>query len=505
VTHDATPVFILSFRQRDELAAMAARAGWRPIAARRDEGLVGRVGASGAQVVVIDARGAVAEGLAAVRAVSEARDAGSRSVVILVSRGDAGVLGDAYTAGATHFLVSPMREVEFVQTLRFAERTATRSAGGEPVREARWVAPLGWRYDHARRSLQVTPELATLLGIAAQGHAGAALATLPSDSRAALWLALRRVSGGEHATAFATDVEGIGRVVAHVQRDPRTGRVHGLVEPLGTISDTDVAVRDLFSRRSRSIAALADELPDALRRGDVDVLFQPQVEIATGRIVGVEALARWNHPRLGEVGAEALLAAAAHRGTGAEVSAHLQARALAAAAAWPPALASLRLSMNVTAADVAGHDFVVAALARIDASGVPRARVTIEVTESGLIERLEDAARALGALREAGCRIAIDDFGTGYSSLAYLNALPIDYLKLDKALTVGIGGSARDRVVVRGVIDMAHTLGMEVIAEGVETAEQRDLLEAEGCGLYQGYLCAPPLDAAALARLVQAT
>ena len=124
------------------------------------------------------------------------------------------------------------------------------------------------------------------------------------------------------------------------------------------------------------------------------------------------------------------------------------------------------------------------------------------MTESGLIEDLAAAADLLAELRGGGLRVAIDDFGTGYSSLAYLKALPLDYLKIDKRLVQDIGGSTRDRIVVRSVIDMARSLGLGVIAEGVETEEQLSLLAQEGCTLYQGFLCAPPLDTDALLALV---
>ena len=126
------------------------------------------------------------------------------------------------------------------------------------------------------------------------------------------------------------------------------------------------------------------------------------------------------------------------------------------------------------------------------------------MTESGLIEDLAAAAGLLAELRGGGLRVAIDDFGTGYSSLAYLKALPLDYLKIDKRLCQDIAGSTRDRIVVRSVIDMARSLGLDVIAEGVETEEQLSLLAQEGCTLYQGFLCAPPLSSAELAALVAA-
>ena len=154
------------------------------------------------------------------------------------------------------------------------------------------------------------------------------------------------------------------------------------------------------------------------------------------------------------------------------------------------------------AADIGRPGFAAHFLKLIDDSGFARDRVTVEVTESGLIEDLSTAAALLAQLREGGLRIAIDDFGTGYSSLAYLKALPLDYIKIDKRLCEDITGSPRDRIVVRSVIDMARSLGLTVIAEGVETREQLDLLAEEGCTLYQGFLCSRPVDAGTLAELV---
>ncbi len=116
---------------------------------------------------------------------------------------------------------------------------------------------------------------------------------------------------------------------------------------------------------------------------------------------------------------------------------------------------------------------------------------------------LASAGQLLAELRAGGLRVAIDDFGTGYSSLAYLKALPLDYLKIDKRLCQDIAGSVRDRIVVRSVIDMARSLGLDVIAEGVETEEQLGLLAQEGCTLYQGFLCSPPVEGDQLVALVE--
>ena len=247
---------------------------------------------------------------------------------------------------------------------------------------------------------------------------------------------------------------------------------------------------------------LAADLHHALDRDEIAVRFQPQVTVATGAIVGVEALARWRHPVLGELGAETLFAAAARAGLGPALSDHIHARAFAAAASWPDALAHLRLSINVTAADLARGGFADALLDRIAQGGLARGRVTVEIVETELVDDLADAAAILAQLRGAGLRTAIDDFGTGYSSLAYLKALPIDYLKIDRSLTQDIAGSERDRAVVRGVVAIARSLGLGTIAEGVESEAERALLLAEGCDLYQGFLCAGAVDSGELARLV---
>jgi EAL domain-containing protein (putative c-di-GMP-specific phosphodiesterase class I) len=244
------------------------------------------------------------------------------------------------------------------------------------------------------------------------------------------------------------------------------------------------------------------DLRRALDHDQIDILFQPQVDIGTGLIMGVEALARWRHPQLGELGAVPLFATAASSDFVVQLSAHIQQRALRLAAAWPEQMSKLRVSVNVTSADIAGPNFVEEFLGRVDEAGFPRDRLTIEVTESGLIADLAGAAEMLAQLRRAGLRVAIDDFGTGYSSLAYLKALPLDYLKIDKTLAEDITGSTRDRIVVRGVIDMARSLGLSVITEGVETKAQLSLLAREGCNYYQGYLCSPPVDSTTLAAML---
>jgi EAL domain-containing protein (putative c-di-GMP-specific phosphodiesterase class I) len=262
----------------------------------------------------------------------------------------------------------------------------------------------------------------------------------------------------------------------------------------------------VFDAGAQSDSARGDRLEIDLRRAldqdEIEILFQPQVSITNGSIVGAEALARWRHPDFGELGAVTLFNVAERSDYLVQLSDHVQRKAIAAASAWPASLDGLRLAVNITADDIVRPGFAAQFLALVEDSGFDPLRLTVEVTESGLIEDLNAAASLLARLREGGLRIAIDDFGTGYSSLAYLKALPLDYLKIDKRLSEDITGSPRDRIVVRSVIDMARSLGLDVIAEGVETEEQLGLLAQEGCTLFQGFLCSPPVDAAALARLV---
>ena len=261
----------------------------------------------------------------------------------------------------------------------------------------------------------------------------------------------------------------------------------------------------IFSSEKRSRQVDADQLETdlrlALHRGEIGILFQPQYPVDGEQMTGVEALARWNHPQYGPLGAGMLFATAERSDYMLPLSTHIQGEALRQAAAWPRALSHLRLSINVTAEDIAQPGFMPQFLNLVDISGFPRARLTVEITESGLIEDVDNATALLTALRAEGLAVAVDDFGTGYSSLAYLKSLPLDYLKIDSGLAQDIAGTARDRIIVRGVIHMAKSLGLCVIAEGVETEQQLDLLAREGCDYYQGFLRSAGVSSADLVAL----
>lgn len=245
-------------------------------------------------------------------------------------------------------------------------------------------------------------------------------------------------------------------------------------------------------RAGQSVAALEADLLGAIDRDEIEILFQPQFSLPDGRLTGAEALARWKHPRLGRIGAGALFALAERADHVAPLSGHIAGKALALACAWPE---GLRLSLNVTSADLAAASFAEVMAERITASGFAPSRLTLEVTEQALIADIGQASEALAGLSRSGVRMALDDFGAGFCNFRYLKLLPLDYLKLDRSMIEGIATDPRDLAVLRGIVAMARALGLEVIAEGVESAAQEDVAAREGCGFVQGFHRARPMSA----------
>jgi EAL domain-containing protein (putative c-di-GMP-specific phosphodiesterase class I) len=237
----------------------------------------------------------------------------------------------------------------------------------------------------------------------------------------------------------------------------------------------------------------------AIERDEIEVLFQPQFSLPDDRLVGAEALARWNHPELGRIGASALFAIAERTDHIVPLSRHIARKALETACHWP---AGLRLSLNVTAADLAFGSYARQLLERLRESGFPPHRLTLEVTEQALIADVSLAAQIMAEFAANGIRMALDDFGAGFCNFRYLKVLPLHYLKLDRSMIEGINRDRRDRAVLRAIVAMAKALDLEVIAEGIESEAQRSRVAAEGCGYYQGFIRAQPMSAAMFAKLV---
>jgi diguanylate cyclase len=239
-------------------------------------------------------------------------------------------------------------------------------------------------------------------------------------------------------------------------------------------------------------AALDRSLRAAIQERQIAILLQPQFEVTNGRLIGAEALARWHHPALGEIGAGKLFAAADRCDLREELSHYIQQRAIDIAAQWPTELDELRLSINLGAEELT-EIYADRLCDVLRTAGFAPERLTLELTEESLVRDIELATIQLERLRQRHIRVALDDFGTGYSSLAYLKTLPLDYLKLDKGMTPDIAGDSRDRVVLRAIIAMGKALGLQIIAEGVEREAELELLLLEGCDFFQGFLRSQPL------------
>ena len=255
------------------------------------------------------------------------------------------------------------------------------------------------------------------------------------------------------------------------------------------------------TRAGRSAAQLEADLLRALDGDEIEVVYQPQFACADDRLLGGEALARWNHPQLGRIGAGALFAIAERADHVAQLSRHIARLALSGARTWPM---DLRLSLNVTPSDLASDDYARDFAALAESTGFPPWRLTLEVTEQVLLADAAHAAQVLGRLTARGMRIALDDFGAGFCNFRYLKLLPLHYLKLDRSMIDGIAGDLRDLAVLRAIIAMAGALDLKVIAEGVESEAQRALVAVEGCASYQGFLRAQPLSAEDFIALAEA-
>jgi EAL domain-containing protein (putative c-di-GMP-specific phosphodiesterase class I) len=242
-------------------------------------------------------------------------------------------------------------------------------------------------------------------------------------------------------------------------------------------------------------------LEQAIDQDAIQVRFQPLITPRDGLIVGAEALARWS----GAASNDVLFERAAEAGLAERLSRFIQRKALGIAAAWRGPLAGLSISINLLPEELARGDYDQWLLAEMAAVGMDPRRVTVEITEGGLIFDSNAAAARLDGLRAAGVRVAIDDFGAGYASLAWLTSLPLDVLKIDRSLVADMVGGERDRIVVKAMIELAHELGMQVVVEGVESTDQLALLSDWGCDYYQGFLGAGALDEVELARFVAAT
>jgi EAL domain-containing protein (putative c-di-GMP-specific phosphodiesterase class I) len=247
---------------------------------------------------------------------------------------------------------------------------------------------------------------------------------------------------------------------------------------------------------------LEQRLRVALNDRLISVAYQPVVLLETGRVIGFEALARWNDPVLGVVSPEEFIPVAEQCGLIGRLGDDVARRALREFSERGPVVADVHLSINVSAAQLRQPDHAEGLLDLMNSSGLHRRRLIVEVTESTFVDVDDPALRALAYLRQAGVSVAIDDFGTGYSTLGYLNRLPANVIKVDKSLTFGASTDDRCRTILRAVSDLALSLPAEVVVEGIETVEQRAMVQATGATYGQGWLFSPAVGIEEVAGLV---
>ncbi|HYI40917.1 MAG TPA: EAL domain-containing protein [Allosphingosinicella sp.] len=246
------------------------------------------------------------------------------------------------------------------------------------------------------------------------------------------------------------------------------------------------AAMDEALRRRRQLEA---DLRQAIGRGELSVHYQPLADLESGSILGFEALLRWDHPVQGAIGPDVFIPLAEESGLILKLGDWVLREACAEAARWTPAL---KLSVNLSPVQFTQGDLAAEVEAILAGTGLDPSRLELEVTEGLLIKDADKAIVILERLKSLGVQISMDDFGTGYSSLSYFRMFPFDKVKIDQSFIRDMIGNPQARAIIRSVIGLGQGLGMPVVAEGVETAEQLDALRAEGCDQVQGYLISRP-------------
>lgn len=258
-----------------------------------------------------------------------------------------------------------------------------------------------------------------------------------------------------------------------------------------------------IERRAAERVILEMHLRDALARGELTLHYQPRVNLGTGLITGAEALLRWSHPELGSVPPASFIPIAEQSALIGTLGTWVLDTACRQNVSWQRAgLKPVRVSVNISPRQFAADDLLQGIELALQRSGLEPCWLELEITEGTVMHDAERAAQVLGEIRKLGVRVSIDDFGTGYSSLAQIKRFPISTLKIDRSFVRDLAYDGADRAIAEAIIAMGRTLGLEVVAEGVETAEQLAFLRQHRCDEMQGYLLSPPVPAEDLARLL---
>ncbi len=247
-------------------------------------------------------------------------------------------------------------------------------------------------------------------------------------------------------------------------------------------------------RHLRQLAILGD-LRRAVRENELKLFLQPKIRLIDNRLCGAEALVRWDHPTLGFLPPSEFISIAEHSGNISLITEWALAEAIRECRFWQEDNLPLDVSVNLSGRDLLDQDLPILISSMLRDHDLEANRLVLEVTEEALVGDLDRASRVLGCLRNMGAKVAIDDFGTGYSSLAQIKHLPVDEVKIDRSFVMELPGNRADVAIVRATIELAHNLGMEVLAEGVENRSTLRWLAAHGCERAQGFMIAKPMPA----------
>jgi len=283
----------------------------------------------------------------------------------------------------------------------------------------------------------------------------------------------------------------VGREASDVLQDADMAMLQAKTRGRGRVAIFDAGLREEVGNRLE----LEHDLRTAVDNGELRLEYQPLASLANGRVLGLEALVRWEHPRRGLLLPARFVGLAEESELIVALGRWVLEAGCAQMARWramyPEATDSF-LAVNVSPRQLEGQQLMPALRSALDNSGLPAGALMLEITESGLVSDDGHLNGMLDELREFGVRLAIDDFGTGYSSLSHLKRLPVSYIKVDRSFVSGLGSDAEDERIVAAITELGHGLGLRVIAEGVENRQQRHVARQLGCDLYQGYLLAEP-------------
>jgi EAL domain-containing protein (putative c-di-GMP-specific phosphodiesterase class I) len=261
-----------------------------------------------------------------------------------------------------------------------------------------------------------------------------------------------------------------------------------------------------LQQKSSERRRLWRDLGHALNKNEMDIFYQPQIATASGQLSGFEALLRWQHGKFGAISPVTFIPLAEESRLINTIGEWVLSTACTYHAGWQknnPQAPPLSIAVNVSTRQLKQKHFCKSVEKILESTGLPPQNFEIELTESIILDDPQNTIQRLTRLHHIGVRIALDDFGTGYSSLSYLRKLPIDTVKIDISFTRGIGVHSDSEAIIKAIISLSHDLGLEVVAEGVETAEQIRFLRTEKCDYLQGFYFSKPVDASATETLLK--